>query len=652
MQAIVRLALVTLLISLPASAYAQLCREAITPAGDTLARKFAPILEFGPGERYFPTIPFFPAFDQLSGSAGLNDSARVADKGSRRRISWDKLDAAYASTLQATGVKLVPRLSAVFYRVRCLDEKENRRVIGFLRNDPQAWGRMGLEELYAQGLAHAQFRVAEYYLYYVADTGLEGHPYDIERVFVFLPREVELEEAWLRGGKDGRKRLQQASATNKLVDRLRIVVGTGHSPTTPNNILVVTGPQAEKLTLPGILVELGGHSSAPDLNYDSRLNRGYDVNWNLTASLWGTRDVQAVSGLAFLGSYEDWMTLPRQIETSVTLQPLITEEYEAGARVAAAGRADTIEARQTGRVPESAEEIQQEVRKTKQHRTETYVLLPVTPFKKLYEELAIFAEADHKSDTAGMTESIAAIKTIVADSIQPLLEQPWGFTGFDEVPEDAVTQVVRQMVHWTLATESAKKASLPTQRSIIWEHPEFDGSAVWTLKRRLYRPSMHGIRNAGDVFGLLTMGVNASLGRGGQEFQIGFVVPGRRFIFPIPGVFEPRFGFYRRRLIGGPEFGPTHYSFSITYERHYKALFSWYAKPINYVSRRSFLEGDPEASSFGFGFGASVMPLFPFPQVLKGVGQFLRFRLGFRIDAPGWEPRIHRFEFQGVVYFR
>lgn len=624
-------------------AYPQECPEATTPLGDSLAQRLAPVFEFGPGEHYFPTIPFFAAFDDFRGGKGLADSAAVAPMGAKG-ISWQKLDSAYTQRLERKGDKLVPRYSAVFYRVRCLDDKENDRVVGFLRNDPQAWWRLRLDSLYQAGLDHASFNVIEYYTYYMADVGLEGHPYDIERVYVFAPRFVEPQEAWLREGERGRKRAREVERANSLVDSVRIIVGTGHTPTTPNNVLVTTWAEAAQSQTLAILVELGGHSSAADRDRDALFSLGYDANWNLAANLWGTRDIQAVAGLGFLGSYHEWMTLPRHDANSVTLEPLAASISEGGNEVSSKYLADTLRAAQAGLAPTDTAVI---------NKRNTYVLLPVAPFKRLYEALEDYGKAMARGDSAQLGVSTKSVRTLVEDSIRPRLEPAWHFRGFQGIPESADMDVVRRMTMWTRPTErySQGGGEIPVSRSLVWKHPEFDQSSVWTLKRRLFRPSFESIRNAGDVASLAIIGTNLALGRGGQEMQFGFVVPGRRFIFPIPGIVEPRIGLYRRRLLGA-DGEPTHVSFSLTYERHYKALFSWYVRPLNYVSGRRKLEGDPEASDFTIGFGGSLMPLFPFPNILRGVGQFLRIRGGVRVDSRHWEPRIRRFELQGLVYFR
>ena len=61
-------------------------------------------------------------------------------------------------------------------------------------------------------------------------------------------------------------------------------------------------------------MELGGHSSAPDRNGDGRFSPGFDANWR-AEKLWGTRDIQAATGMGALGDYKVWMTFPRPMTT-------------------------------------------------------------------------------------------------------------------------------------------------------------------------------------------------------------------------------------------------------------------------------------------------------------------------------------------------
>ena len=102
----------------------------------------------------------------------------------------------------------------------------------------------------------------------------------------------------------------------------RVVVGASHDPPAGNNVLVLIRPEAEKERLrhQNILVELGGHSSAPDVPPFGQFSAGLDVNWHI-GDLWGTRDAQATAGLSYSGRYEGAMTYPRDQQDAVTLFP-------------------------------------------------------------------------------------------------------------------------------------------------------------------------------------------------------------------------------------------------------------------------------------------------------------------------------------------
>ena len=101
-----------------------------------------------------------------------------------------------------------------------------------------------------------------------------------------------------------------------------MIVGAGHDPPAPNSVLVLTGREAftPRHNHPNILIELGGHSSAPDMPPFGQFSAGLDVNWHID-DLWGTRDEQATAGLSFSGRYEGTMTYPRDAEDAVTLFP-------------------------------------------------------------------------------------------------------------------------------------------------------------------------------------------------------------------------------------------------------------------------------------------------------------------------------------------
>jgi hypothetical protein len=140
--------------------------------------------------------------------------------------------------------------------------------------------------------------VIQYFVYYLQDWGLMGHSEDIEYAFVFIPEEAEAAKSF------------------------RVIVGAGHDPPAPNNVLVLTDREAftPRHNHPNILVELGGHSSAPDMPPFGQFSAGLDVNWHID-DLWGTRDEQATAGRSFSGRYEGTMTYPRDAEDAVTLFP-------------------------------------------------------------------------------------------------------------------------------------------------------------------------------------------------------------------------------------------------------------------------------------------------------------------------------------------
>ena len=193
--------------------------------------------------------------------------------------------------------------------------------------------------------------------------------------------------------------------------------------------------------------------------------------------------------------------------------------------------------------------------------------------------------------------------------------------------------------------------AIAASRTQIWRHAAYRGSPIESLKRRLYRPTFNGIQNAGDVGSLLTGNFTAYLGRGGQEFQLGILLPVVKSKLVIQGLPELQIGIYRRRMFGVTG-EPTRVSLGLLYERHYKRTVSWYLRPLNYVRHRAELEGDPEASDFTVAFGMSVMPFFSVPNVLAGLAQRLRLRLGLRLDAKHWEPSLRRLEVGSTMYVR
>lgn len=600
---------------------AQSCPEASPAAAEELAHKYAPMLRFGPEERYFPTIPFFLAFV----GAGLRDSATIAPLGPGGRISWDSLDQRYQAevrNVRSQGPRARPTRAAVFYQVRCLVGKQNKQLWGFLRNDPQAYHRLGLDTLYSLGLRNATFSVVVYYFYYVRDAGLEGHAHDIERVAVFTPRAPNLRIAG-------------------LADSLRIIVGTGHSATTPNNVLVVLGREAQEFKSPSVLVELGGHSSAADRDDNGGFQLGQDVNWNLSSNVWGTRDAQAISGLGFLGRYQEWMTLPRPEDATVSLNfdpgprnqaDQVSHEKD---RRQAMGYRDSLFGQKAPPGPA--------LPPPSPATTVGYALLPVETFRALG---GVVDSLHRESSPAIRARLVSRARDIVDGDIAPRLNLSWRFQGFAGADDDRVASSLRVMKRWGDPLESSAKQSHP----IIWQHPGYHKSPVDLLKRRLYRPTTTGMQNLGDYLSLLSIGYGEYLGRRASQIQLGITIPVFLKTLALPGVLETSFGKYDNRVLHQDSV-KSRLSVGLLYERHYRAILSWWGK-AEFVNQRRSVEGDSLASNLSLGAGVSLMPLFFIPDRLPFFAERLRLRLGVRVDTRHWQPSVRRFEVQTLLYVR
>ncbi len=254
-------------------------------ADSAKALEYAPILWFESGEKYFPTMPFFTAFKW---NRDDTTEFRLTPEMIRPDSSWYGLMKTYeARTLALRGQHQQPEVW-LFWDKRELSVKEFQR---YLESDRQ-FRKRGKAYFMRLRREVERIEVFCYWIYYLNDTGLEGHPQDLESVYVFAP-------VWRKDTK-----VEKEFLTKPLA-----VVGAGHTEMVPNNVLLCDTPLDSIV----ILTELGGHSSAPDRNGDGRLNPGYDANWQ-AANLWGTRDTQASSGLGALGNYESWMTFPRKEE--------------------------------------------------------------------------------------------------------------------------------------------------------------------------------------------------------------------------------------------------------------------------------------------------------------------------------------------------
>jgi hypothetical protein len=125
-----------------------------------------------------------------------------------------------------------------------------------------------------------------YFFYYREDSGMEGHPHDLEVAEFHL--------------------LTERSPDGCYQLRLTRAVGLAHGVDWYNNILDVKTDTRFPLRL---LVEEAKHATCPDRNGDGVYTPGYDVNMNVNDA-WGIRDVLG-SGSLLGSTYKAAMSKPR-----------------------------------------------------------------------------------------------------------------------------------------------------------------------------------------------------------------------------------------------------------------------------------------------------------------------------------------------------
>jgi len=202
-----------------------------------LAERFAPVLVFHPSEEYFPTSPLFPLepIDGLGSSGADRQSrlSRLGTAGSRQ------------AHYQALGVRDKAALATVYYRAYPARQRSHDVI------------------------------VVEYWLYYVQNTyrirgnlfpiWVDGnHPNDLEHIHVVLRRtadgcEVAAEEVYT----------------------------SSHAGTIPPNRYRYAGDEGHEHA--HILVELGSHAMAPDIDEDGLYTPGDDGDSGYKV-IWGIRD--------------------------------------------------------------------------------------------------------------------------------------------------------------------------------------------------------------------------------------------------------------------------------------------------------------------------------------------------------------------------
>jgi len=255
-------------------------RQAVEPATLSgsqqleLAEHFAPVLVFHRDEEFFPVSPLFPLELDSSASAGESE---VRAKPSLAAVlgDVDTRTAAYRSfPLQRKAA-----LAKVFFQAYPFSESGEQLV------------------------------VVEYWFYHLQNTyratgGIfpvrvdASHPNDMEHLFLVLrPRSVDL------AGSTGLPRGADDYA-------VKTIYASAHHGTLPNNAYEFA-PGQELTRPPRVLVELGSHALAVDIDVDGRFTPGVDSTWN-GKFVWGIRD-SGKTWARYDPSYMD----PRREDSSV-----------------------------------------------------------------------------------------------------------------------------------------------------------------------------------------------------------------------------------------------------------------------------------------------------------------------------------------------
>ncbi len=156
-------------------------------------------------------------------------------------------------------------------------------------------------------LSHISALEIEYYFYYEEETGIGGHPHDLESTQV---------------------QIQVVKQTNcpdyQYALVARRVIARAHGLYWFENALNVD----EQTSFPiSILVEEGKHASCTDKNADGTYTPGFDVNEKVNDA-WGVRDIISTGNL-FSGGFQGWMAKNRSPK-SLLLPPnaLESESYK------------------------------------------------------------------------------------------------------------------------------------------------------------------------------------------------------------------------------------------------------------------------------------------------------------------------------------
>jgi hypothetical protein len=601
-----------------------------------LLEEFAPVYSFAQGEQYFPIAPFFTAFDGVDNGGDpalidLADPDEVAPITPDSLVLWQLIDNQYRARNEAHNrlerSKRGEAEGTVFVRVRPFAGNHKAKLLRFLRSDEQAWDRLRRRE--AQPLEalfqHYDFLSLEYYLYYVRDDGLQGHPEDIEFVFLFIPYQ------------------QDGDSTRVYPDCFRVITGGGHTWRTPNNVLVLSPSNMPRLRAPNVLVELGGHSSAPDMPPVGRFQPGVDVNWH-AYDVWGTRDVQAVLGQGFDGQYEIAMTFPRD-SILMSIQ-----------------RRDRALQAQADMAKQDIEQQQSTVSITHLE----YTLVPVP----LVELLASEVEADSPS-VPRIRERMEALEKYIPNSCQlrEVSEKTIcfrGFKGMTDTQQSTAVQSMRRWVHNSILEEHfdhhfesyesprtsqrfgvLQVRTIPREKHRIWNHEVYRRAPTELLKGHLYRPSIRELTGVRSWFRLLTYGFSVHPSEGYQT-QIGVIIPAIPVAVRLPGIIEIQAGVYGRRFLREEHT----WSLAVLHDHYYSRFFSWYAK-LAYVRDRNEIINEGDASDVFISGGPSFLLSLGRSKNWYGtIANSIRLRAGLRIDLGDWNNAFRRVGWEFQLGFR
>jgi hypothetical protein len=643
------------------------------------AERFAPILRFADAETYYPTVPFFTALDgmQNDGTSPYQDFADVEEISPRGtvagQVDWGRMHRWYAgksirepvspgvvAEVIAPGDSLAARedtsskeakdtqvtqypkdtlrlpeirkelrerqrrlnASAVGYRVCQLDEDESMAVWRYLRSDEQAWRRFRDLDLSSSELRRrTRFVVVEYHLYYLQDAGLKGHPNDTEGVFVL--QMIDLNEL----------------ADEQWKGMPVIVIGAGHSDLTPNNVLVLvpndvitlewvrdfpltTPPDTSSESLVSdrhlnVLVELGGHSSAPDIEPYGSFTAGVDVNWHLD-DIWGTRDVQAVAGTGFHGPFIYDMEFPRSPSAPVA-------------------------------VPSS---VDCRVYESMQRDCAQYALVALNDLEYLLESAAdtLVSNNEFRDFVNGRIKR----QFVRPPSAKPLLPRDSFpvFKGFSDNASGATISAARAaFARWREGFSMRGKPFLPG-KYLPWR-----GSKATTLisdqfKLRLFRPAARGISTFWDALRLVNYGVRYEAGDRLEPY-LGIILPAIASEFlpmRLPGFLELQVGSYRSLDDAS---NPNVLALGMVWEHRYvgNTMISPYQR-VSWIPYRERALGDTTAANGSLAAGVSfVWPVkkhkTPFDLV-----NAIRLRTGLRIDLGHWDNLFRDAGFEFSISFR